>query len=109
MNAEKKSKEGSVQLLTFKSWGKEEIIGFEADENVVAVWCKLCSKYIEKIQADNTLKGKAKEDALNYTKKVTFVKKGNINRHLASAGHKIALSNKSISANKNVNGNAPKR
>ena len=46
---------------------------------------------------------------MNYTKKVTFVKKGNINRHLASAGHKIALSNESISANKNVNGNAPKR
>ena len=23
-----------MQLLTFKSWGKEEIIGFEADENV---------------------------------------------------------------------------
>ena len=61
---------------------------------MVAVSCKLCSKYIEKIQADNTLK---------------FVKKGNINRYLASAGHKIALSNESISANKNVNGNAPKR
>ena len=80
-----------MQLHTLKSWGKEEIIGFEADgNNVVAVWCKLCSKHIEKINADNTLKDKAKEDALNYTKKVTFVKKGNINRYLASAGHKIA-------------------
>ena len=109
MNEEKKkSKEGSVQFHTFKSWGKEEIIGFEvAGNNVVAVWCKLCSKHIEKIKADNTLKGKAK-DALNYTKKVTFVKKGNVDRHLASAGHRIALSNESISANKNVNGNAPK-
>ena len=108
MNAEKNSKGDSVQLHTFKSWGKEEIIGFEADgNNVVAVWCKLCSKHIEKIKADNTLKGKAK-DALNYTKKVTFVKKGNVDRHLPSAGHRIALSNESISANKNVNGNAPK-
>ena len=90
-----------MQFHTFKSWGKEEIIGFEVAGNiVVAVWCKLCSKHIEKIKADNTLKGKAKEGALNYTKKVTFVKKGNIYRHLASAGHKIALSNESISANK---------
>ena len=46
---------------------------------------------------------------MNYKKKVTFVKKGNIARHLATAGHKIALSNESISANKNVNGNTPKR
>ena len=46
---------------------------------------------------------------MNYTKKVTFIKKGNIKRHLASAGHKIALSNESISANKNDSGNAPKR
>ena len=76
---------------------------------MVAVWCKLCSKLIEKIKADNTLKGKPKEDALNYTKRVTFVKKGNIDRHLAIAGHKIALSNESISTNKNVYGNAPKR
>ena len=51
-----------MQLHTFKSWGKEEIIGFEVDGNiVVAVWCKLCSKHIEKIKADNTLKGKAKK------------------------------------------------
>ena len=86
------------------------MIGFEADgNNVVAVWCKLCSKDIEKIKTGNTLKGKAKEDALNYTKKVTFVKKRSIDRHLASAGHKIVLSNGSISANKNINGNAPKR
>ena len=57
-----------MQLHTFKSRGKEEIIAFEADgNNVVAVWCKLCSKHIEKIKADNTLKGKAKENALNYT------------------------------------------
>ena len=110
MNEEKKSKEGSVQLHMFKSWGKEQIIGFEADgNNVVAAWCKLCSKHIVKIKADNTLKGKAKEDALNYTKKVTFVKKRNNDRHLASAGHKIASSSESISANSNVNGNAPKR
>ena len=47
-----------MQLRTLKSWGKEEIIGFEADgNNVVAVWCKLCSKHIEKIKVDNTLKG----------------------------------------------------
>ena len=92
-----------------KAGGKEQIIGFEADgNNVVAAWCKLCSKHIEKIKADNTLKGKAKEDALIYTKKVTFVKKRNIDRHLVSAGHKIALSNKSISTNNNVNGNTPK-
>ena len=63
------------QSNTFKSWGKEEIIGFEGDGNsVVAVWCKLCCKHIEKIKADTTLTGKAKEDTLNYTKKVTFVK-----------------------------------
>ena len=49
-----------------------------------------------------------KEDALNYTKKVTFMRKGNVDRHLASGGH-LALSNESISANKNVNGNAPIR
>ena len=92
------------QRNTFKSWGKEEIIGCEGDgNNVVAVWCKLCSKHIEKIKADNTLTGKAKEDTLNYTKKVTFVKE--TSRHLASAGHKIALSNESIST---INGNAPK-
>ena len=82
MNEEKKSKEGSLQLHMFKSWGKEELIDFEAHGNVVAVWCKLCNKHIEKIKADNTLQGKEKEDALNYTKKLTFVKKGNINRHL---------------------------
>ena len=35
--------------------------------------------------------------------------RGNIDRHRANAGHKIALSNESISTNKNVNGNAPKR
>ena len=109
MNEEKKSKVGSVQVHTFKSWGKAEIIGFEADgNNVVAVWCKLYSKHIEKIKANNTLiKGKAKEDALIYTKKVAFVKKGNIDRHLASAGHKTVLSNESISTNKNVNGKPP--
>ena len=51
-----------MQLHTFKSWGKEEIIDFEVDGNiVVAVWCNLCSKHIEKIKADNTLKGKAKK------------------------------------------------
>ena len=73
-----------MQLHTLKSWGKEEIIGFEADgNNMVAVWCKLCSKHIEKINADNTLKDKAKEDALNYTKKVTFVKKVKIDRYFA--------------------------
>ena len=60
------------------------MIGFEADgNNVVAVWCKLCSKDIEKIKTGNTLKGKAKEDALNYTKKVTFVKKVKIGRYFA--------------------------
>ena len=62
MNEEKKSKKGCVQLHTFKSWGKEEYNGFEADgNNVVAVWCKLCSKHIEKIKTDNTLKRKAKK------------------------------------------------
>ena len=48
MNEKKKSKEGSVQLHTFKSWGKEEIISCEADgNNAVVVWFKLCSKHIE--------------------------------------------------------------
>ena len=51
-----------MQLHTFKSWGREEYNGFEADgNNVVAVWCKLCSKHIEKIKTDNTLKRKAKK------------------------------------------------
>ena len=68
------------------------MIGFEADgNNVVAVWCKLCSKDIEKIKTGNTLKGKAKEDALNYTKKATFVKKRNIDRHVTLPLHVTKL------------------
>ena len=41
---EKKTREGNVQLHTFQSWGKKNVIGFETNGNtVVAVWCKLCA------------------------------------------------------------------
>ena len=70
MNEEKKSKEDSVPLYMFTSWGKEEINDFEADgNNLVAVWCKLCSKHIEKIKVDNTLKGGKRKKILWITQR----------------------------------------
>ena len=62
---EKKTREGNVQLHTFESWGKRNVIGFETNGNmVVAVWCKLCAKHKDKLLANPTLRGKAKSDAL---------------------------------------------
>ena len=89
---EKKTREGNVQLHTFESWGEKNVIGFETKGNmVVAVWCKLCAKHKAKLLANPTLRGKAKSDALKYTEKVTFVKKGNVERHLSGEAHKIAV------------------
>ena len=92
MEETKKSKEGNVKLETFKSWGKVDVLGFNVEgNNVISVWCKLCSKHKDSILKNPFLKGKAKIDALNYTKLVTFVKKCNVERHLNGDAHKIAV------------------
>lgn len=53
-----------MQLYTFKSWGKEEILDCKSDgNNVAAVWGNLCIQHIDKIKVNNTFTGKAKEEA----------------------------------------------
>ena len=64
------------------------------------VWCKNCSKHKDKISSDPSLTGKAQEDALKYSQKVTFVKNSNAGRHLASTAHKMNNSSLGLAINK---------
>lgn len=59
MSEENKTKEGNVQLPIFKSWRKKAILGYGTDEkSLVALWCKLCIKLIDKKPITHFLKRK---------------------------------------------------
>ena len=86
-------KGNKVKLETFLKWGKSDVIGYvlDNDNNLTSIFCKLCAKHKNYIQSSSMLKGKAKNNALNYTKNVYFVKKSNVDRHLLGEAHSIAV------------------
>ena len=73
-----KQKGNRVELGTFKSWGKEGIIGYKTEESnskiyVNFIWCKVCAKY--KSQIVSAVKGSAQAAALSFINGTNFVSK----------------------------------
>lgn len=71
-------KGNKVELTTFKSWGKENIIGFKTvKENarcmVNFIWCKVCERY--KTEITIRLKGTARKSALAFIQGTNVVAK----------------------------------
>ena len=76
-------KGNKVELSTFLSWGKEDIIGYKTEECVGKtfvnfVWCKLCSRHeagvLSRLKGKVKLSGKAFIDGTHSVTKfqVTF-------------------------------------
>ena len=85
-----------IALSTFKSWGKEEIIGYKSEcidgkTSVNFVYCKVCARNKEAISSHPSCKGEARKSMLNYVNGTTFVTKHTVIRHLSSRAHSIAL------------------
>ena len=76
---QRKTKEGNLQLHIL-SLGEKRMLLVMKQMEIPLFQFGLCAKHKEKLLANPNLKGKAKSDALNYTEKVTFVKKGNVER-----------------------------
>ena len=96
--AAKKSKGSKVELSTFLSWGKENIIGYktenDASTNRVLVnfaWCKICARNKNAILVHPNCKGPVKKSVLAYIEGTNYVSKHNVHRHLEGEGHRIAL------------------
>ena len=86
----------SVELSTFKSWGKENVIGYEVEtindkHQVTKVWCKLCRRHSKDIQSHPTCKGPARKAMLAYVDGTAYVAKCNVMRHLSGKAHLIAI------------------
>ena len=86
----------TVELSTFKSWGKENVIGYDVKtindkQHVTRVWCKLCRKHSKDIQSHPTCKGPARRAMLAYVDGTSYVAKCNVMRHLSGKAHLIAI------------------
>ena len=90
------SKGHSVALSTFKSWGKEEVIGFktvctDGKTFVNFVHCKVCARNKDAISSHPSCKGEAKKAMLSFVVGTNFVTKHSIFRHFTGKAHIIAL------------------
>ena len=85
-----------VELLTFNSWGKENIIGYKMAEiknrlYVVEVWCVLCRKHEQAIKISPACRGLARKAMLWYVHGTSYVLKCNVTRHLTGKAHQVAI------------------
>lgn len=76
--SEKRTKGNKVELKTFESWGKSDILGWKTEEKdgkvlVNYVWCKVCARY--KTEITSRLKGNAKTAALAFINGTNVVTK----------------------------------
>ncbi len=83
-----KKKGNKVQLATFMRWDLPTF-GFEVEEEdgfskVVKMWCKVCSKHIDKIKIDGRIRGVARVDIQSFAEGTKFVSKHTAQRHLQS-------------------------
>ena len=81
------SKGQAIELVTFKNYGKESIIGSKTEERkgktfVTFVWCKLCAKHKTVILSNPLCKGSARKSVEAYINGTNSVSKWNIDRHL---------------------------
>ena len=89
-------KGSKVDLLTFKKWGKDGVIGYKTvsidnREFVNFVWCKVCARNKDALLHHPNCKGPVKKAIQAYVDGTNFVTKHNVHRHLNGEGHRIAL------------------
>ena len=89
----------TVQLSTFKSWNVDKSFGYttftreDGKEMIKKLWCKTCSKYVDKILASPSLRGKAKSEVKTYVQGTEYVSKHTVFRHLEAKVSELILSN----------------
>lgn len=81
------SKGIKVKLSTFKSWAKEDVLGFKTEEfegttYVVFIWCEVCSCNLSLILLHPTCRGEAKIAMKTFIDQTNGVTKYNVDRHL---------------------------
>ena len=90
------TKGNGVSLATFKSWGKEGVIGYKTCEInhkqvVNFVWCLVCAQNKDAVLVHPSCRGPAKKAMLSYIEGTSFVSKHTVERHLAGKAHNISL------------------
>ena len=74
MASKKAEKKGnSVELGTFRSWGKKKIFGVKTVEDTKSgrtmvnfIWCKVCAKHEKAIMSSPLVKGSAKNSVQSF-------------------------------------------
>ena len=75
------TKGNKVELSTFKSWGKENIIGYKTEVStngkiiVNYIWCKVCAAHKDSVLQSPSVKGNAKKSVLAFVSGTNVVTK----------------------------------
>ena len=85
-----------VKVSTFRSWGKEDILGFKTEEKdgviyVVYIWCKICARNSNAILNHPKCTGEAKKSMKAFIDGTNGVTKHSVDRHLKGKVHELAL------------------
>ncbi|ELT87424.1 hypothetical protein CAPTEDRAFT_201721 [Capitella teleta] len=85
----------SAQLSTFLKWPIGDHIDYKVEEidgkkMVIEIRCRLCTKHVEKIKADDRVKGTIINEIEVYVQGTSNVKKFAVTRHLSGAAHVLA-------------------